>query len=230
MDKEGPSIISNFSGVELRLQKAKIISEDLSEQTYMDSKDEITKAVSCLQPPGQMTVLGLACTSFAFSIGSDEVDRQLRACCPGVTTTDMARAQVAAIKELGIKRLSLITPYIEELSKLNQVYLESRAGVEIVNRVTLGLETDSETSRVTENSIRRCVDTVNCEEAEAILIGCSAFRACPFPGFIDEIETRVGKPILTSTQCFLWHMLRLAGIEEKISGYGILLRRGLVTT
>ena len=60
-----------------------------------------------------------------------------------------------------------------------------------------------------------------CAEAEALVVGCSALRACG-PGFIDELEAAVGKPVVTSTQAFLWRMLRLAGVDDRIDGYGTL--------
>ena len=41
-------------------------------------------------------------------------------------------------------------------------------------------------------------------------------RACQ-PGFIDELEAVIGKPVVTSTQAFLWKLLRVAGIRDQIS-------------
>jgi maleate isomerase len=42
---------------------------------------------------------------------------------------------------------------------------------------------------------------------------------------IDRLEQALGKPVITSTQATLWHALRLAGIEDRIAGYGRLLER-----
>ena len=41
-------------------------------------------------------------------------------------------------------------------------------------------------------------------------------RACQ-PGFIDELEAVIGKPVVTSTQAFLRKLLRVAGIRDQIS-------------
>jgi len=40
---------------------------------------------------------------------------------------------------------------------------------------------------------------------------------------IDRLEQKLGKPVITSTQATLWHALRLAGIADRIKGYGRLL-------
>ena len=36
------------------------------------------------------------------------------------------------------------------------------------------------------------------------------------------LEAVIGKPVVTSTQAFLWKLLRVAGIHDQISGYGTL--------
>jgi maleate isomerase len=37
---------------------------------------------------------------------------------------------------------------------------------------------------------------------------------------IDQIEQRVGKPVITSNQAQMWSCLRRAGVEDNISGFG----------
>ena len=36
-------------------------------------------------------------------------------------------------------------------------------------------------------------------------------------------ELQLGKPVVTSTQAFMWSMLRTAGVDDQIKGYGKLL-------
>ena len=37
--------------------------------------------------------------------------------------------------------------------------------------------------------------------------------------------TTTGKPVVTSTQAFMWSMLRMAGVSDRIGGYGSLFSR-----
>ena len=53
------------------------------------------------------------------------------------------------------------------------------------------------------------------------MIACLNFRSHLA---IEAIEQRIGKPVISSTQAVLWHVMRLAGVEAKIPGYGRLLR------
>ena len=41
---------------------------------------------------------------------------------------------------------------------------------------------------------------------------------------IEDIEAAIGKPVVFSNQANFWHCLRLAGIEDRIEGFGRLLR------
>ena len=58
--------------------------------------------------------------------------------------------------------------------------------------------------------------------SKVVVIGCSGFRACQ-PNFLDPLERRLGKPVVTSTQAFLWHMdACLSRVGLKVSGYPVL--------
>ena len=117
------------------------------------------------------------------------------------------------------KRLAVLTPYIPSVSLKNHELLQE-AGFSVVTSISMDLTKDSETSAVapeyiTESVVRMC----SVADVDAVFIGCSAFRCC-IPGFIDALELRVGVPVVTSTQGFLWHMLREAGVNDTLDGYG----------
>ena len=58
-------------------------------------------------------------------------------------------------------------------------------------------------------------------QSDGLIAACLNFRSHPI---IDALEARIGKPVVTSTQAVLWHLLRLAGVETPIHGFGRLLR------
>ena len=134
----------------------------------------------------------------------------------------MARAQADALSALGVTKIALVTPYIQDLAERNAAMLESQ-GLSVVSHKTMGLTFDSMTDKVSKDTIKAWAASTDCEEAQAVVIGCSAMRACE-PGFIDELEQVHGKPVVTSTQAFMWSLLRAAGVEDQIDGYGILFR------
>lgn len=227
LDQEGPALIQLFPGVELRLTKMAFepsSGDAITAETFEAAEANVGRAAQTLLPTDRQTVLGVACTSLSFTLGPGRIDAQLRRGSPGCKTTDMARAQAAALEALGVTRVGLVTPYIEKLSEANAEMLERSGRVTVVSRATMGLETDSQTSAVTVETIGDWAVAVDCEQAQAVVIGCSAFRACS-AGFIDELEGRLGKPVVTSTQAFLWSMLRTAGVTDRVDGYGQLFKR-----
>jgi maleate isomerase len=58
-------------------------------------------------------------------------------------------------------------------------------------------------------------------EADTIFISCGALRTIEV---IDALEAASGKPVVASNQAMAWDCLRLAGIDDRIEGYGRLLR------
>ena len=215
LDSEGPALIAKFPGVWLRMQKLAFETEAITPDTYERAAQNIAAAAAMPLPQSEITAIGLSCTSMGFVLGPDQVNKQLRSACPHAKTTDMATAQVAALAELGVERVALVTPYIQELADKNAAMLE-KVGITVVAHETMGLTHDSMTDKVSTATIKEWALAVDTEEAQALVIGCSAMRACQ-PGFIDELEAVIGKPVVTSTQAFLWKLLRVAGIRDQIS-------------
>jgi len=223
--------VERMPGVVLRLSKLRFPPEcggAITAETYHASKEQIGPAAAALLPcttdPSEPVVqaVGLSCTSMSFVLGTNEVARRLGPACPGAKTTDMASATVAALMALGISHVALLTPYIDDIASRNVAMLES-CGLKVVNAINMRLEYDHETDKVTPDSILDWAVAADHEDAEAVLIGCSALRACG-PGWIDNAERALGKPVVTSTQAFLWHLLRVAGVEDQIDGYGRLFK------
>lgn len=84
-----------------------------------------------------------------------------------------------------------------------------------------GVERDSDMVRVEPEFIREFAVSVDRPDADAIFISCGALRTLDV---VQNIETVVAKPVIASNQAMIWDTLRLAGVEDRIGGYGRLLR------
>ena len=58
------------------------------------------------------------------------------------------------------------------------------------------------------------------DSADSVLIVGTGLRCV---AMIDELETTLGRPVITANQASLWRCLSLAGIKDQIQGYGGLL-------
>lgn len=62
----------------------------------------------------------------------------------------------------------------------------------------------------------------NCPgDADSILMIGTGLRCV---GMIDDVETALGKPVVTANQASLWRCLRMTGVRGAVDGYGQLLR------
>jgi maleate cis-trans isomerase len=50
-------------------------------------------------------------------------------------------------------------------------------------------------------------------QSDGLMVACLNFRSHPI---IDALEARIRKPVVTSTQAVLWHLLRLDGVKTPI--------------
>ncbi len=64
--------------------------------------------------------------------------------------------------------------------------------------------------------IARCPD-----DADSVLMIGTGLRCV---SVIDEVETALGRPVVTANQASLWQCLQLAGVGAAVEGYGRLLR------
>ncbi len=74
---------------------------------------------------------------------------------------------------------------------------------------------DQNAELLSDQVIAECPD-----EADSVLMIGTGLRCV---GVIDEIETALGKPVVTANQASLWRCLQLAGVETGVTGYGKLM-------
>ena len=116
-------------------------------------------------------------------------------------------------------------PYMDEVHEENIRFLNQ--DVDVVVSTNLGLETDKETSRVSQNYLRmKAKELIDHDDSiDTLMIGCSAFQACTSNGFIDSLESELGVRVVTSQQAFLWDMCKTCDVDtSNVVGYGELMR------
>lgn len=95
------------------------------------------------------------------------------------------------------------------------------AGFEVARIKGLNLERDSDMIRVRPDFIADYAASLDGPDVDTIFISCGALRSLDI---IDQLEQKLGKPVICSNQAMIWDVLRLAGIGDKIAGYGRLMR------
>lgn len=171
-----------------------------------------------------VSVLGYGCTSGSFFKGhgfDEEIIRRLKESAGNIPATTATTAAVAALTELGMKKIAFCSPYEREIHEKGVAYLESY-GFEVVSGACLGLKGGDEIGLVPAREIGKLVRRAEHSRAEAIFISCTGFPALHCLG---PLERDLRKPVLSSNLTFTWHMLKLAGVSDPLPGFGDLLAR-----
>lgn len=167
-------------------------------------------------------VIGYGCTSATYVLGrkgAEELVKRIED-RSGIPATTMGTAVVKAAIHLGISKVSVLTAYTDDL---NQVLVDffREFNIEVLRIEGLGLLSDQAIERETSPDLAyRKVKELDRHDAQGIVISCGQFRCLDS---IAPLERDLGKPVITSNQASLWHMLQLAQIKEPILGFGKLL-------
>ena len=77
---------------------------------------------------------------------------------------------------------------------------------------------DARVGRIAPASIREAALELGASTVvDAVFISCTNLKAL---SIIEELEAKLGKPVISSNQALGWHCLHLAGIEDQLPNYG----------
>ena len=184
---------------------------------YLDSVPEAARSLADLRPG----VVVIAHTAVSYLTGF-AAEPALLARLAGLTTAQpltAARAILAALEHLGVRRLALATPYPETIAAAGRRYWEA-AGLEVVSHQ--GLPGVQNIYAETEARAYELGRTADAPAAQAVLVSGTGL---PTAGIVERLERDLGKPVITSQTATLWRALGMLGIGDPVRGYGALLAR-----
>ncbi|PTB17405.1 arylmalonate decarboxylase [Trinickia symbiotica] len=193
--------------------------DSITRESLDNIASSLADAAARILPDGSLDVICYGCTSGSLVVGEKKVFAELNRGAPNAKTTSMITAVIRGLRAVGAKRIVIGTPYLDEINVMERSYLEN-AGFEVLAIHGLQLEKDSDMVRVTPDSIVQMALFLDRPDADAIFISCGALRSIEV---IEEIEQRTGKPVITSNQAVAWDVMRLAGLPDRIYGFGRLL-------
>ncbi|MGO4188613.1 maleate cis-trans isomerase family protein [Pseudarthrobacter sp. TAF60_1] len=192
----------------------------VSVETLLAMESGIGDAAATILPDVTLDVACYACTSGSVVIGEDNVFAQLRRGAPDAKPTSLITGVINALRAINAKRITIATPYLDEVNVIEREYLEER-GFEVLNIEGLNIENDEDMARVTPEYLADFAASVDQADSDAVFISCGALRSVEI---IDALEARLNKPVITSNQAMMWDCLRTAGVTDSVEGYGTLLR------
>ena len=148
------------------------------------------------------------CTAKSMSEGTDGEARLLGAMsnagAPQVATT--STAIVSALQALRASSIALVTPYSEAVAEHEVHFLNAR-GVDVPYAKGWNLGgSDAYCSTPAAVWLERMLAAGNA--ADALFLSCANVQGI---AIIDEVERRLGRPMITSNQAVIFEALRLIG-------------------
>jgi maleate isomerase len=189
--------------------------------TLAELGDHLEAGARLLAPDGPLSAIGFSCTSGTVAVGADRAHTLIAAGRPGVPICTPVEAAVKALAALGVRRIALLTPYLDGPSRLIEGFFAEH-GMAIVTRASFKLDGDPDMNRVTTDClIEAGRDLGSHPDAEALFISCTGLRT---RHVIEPLEEALGKPVVTSNQALAWDLARTAGVRDPAPDRGRLFR------
>ena len=180
---------------------------EVTTKTLTSMEQHITASAQLLPQSREFSVIGYGCTSASAIIGSERISELIKSGCNTRKVTNPLLAATEYAKHIGVTKLALLSPYIEEvnipLRKAFAIY-----GLSIVAFGTFGEGKEEKVARISEKSTIEAAITLGKDtSAEAVFISCTNLRTF---NCLDKIANEINKPVFSSNQSLAWHMKELA--------------------
>jgi maleate isomerase len=140
----------------------------------------------------------------------------------GVQVSSSAAAQVAAFKALGSRKVVTVHPFLPDQNPRHERTIRDFFGLDPVgvyaggsNLVELGKLTPAAALDWGRAALKAFPDV------DTVYFGCPHWTVIDA---IQPLEDEFGVAVMTSLQAIAWHSLRLTGVDDRIGGFGRLLR------
>jgi len=192
-----------------------LLGQDERNQSQIDHLDENLELMKLVKPK----VVAMAHTANSYTLGKGDeaklVDRlQKKFDIPFITAFGSV---VTALRNMGVKNIAFGTPYSEKNTLRCKNLLEDY-GFNIVNFGNLpGVKNIYDE---TPERASQLMNQVNTSGADAIFVSGVGM---PTIDALENAESILGKPVISSIAATMWNSLRTAGINCNIQGFGSLL-------
>ncbi|MDB5917730.1 MAG: hypothetical protein JWR40_1964 [Massilia sp.] len=197
------------------------------------SREELTamngQTVRCAQElaDAEMDVIATACLVAIMCQGLGyhrTAERQLReACeaeCPNTATLSSAGALVSGLQTLGAKKISIITPYTPQLTKLVGDYL-SAEGLEVQDAIALNVPDNLQVGRLDPMALVDIADRLSTSNIDALVL--SACVQMPSLAAIDIVQRKLNVPVISTATATVFQILKLLGLPTAVPKAGEIL-------
>jgi maleate isomerase len=150
----------------------------------------------------------------------DQISRVLQDEGAPAPVVSSAGALLIALRDLGAKRVAIITPYLRPLTRLVAEYIES-SGVVVQDALSLEVSDNLEVGRLDPANLLEHWKRVDLSGCDALVL--SACVQMPSLPSIAPVESACGLPVLSAASATVYAILRALDLSTNVPGLGYLL-------
>lgn len=215
-----PGVTSHYGRILIRDGR---IADDEGMQALLEqiraSMADCVEGIMTMEP--DYLVMGMSAETFWDGVeGNRQFVRQIQDLSGGLGVATGAEACERALQLFGAKRIGIVTPYTP-LGDENVRKFFTELGFTVGEIRGLSCPTAVSIAHVSEQTLRESIQAVDDTDVDAI-VQCGT-NLC-MTELADEAERWLDKPVIAINAATWWMALRENGIEDRLHGYGALLR------
>ena len=136
---------------------------------------------------------------------------------PNTKVTTPITSAINALKILKIKKLSIFTPYTDEINQSVINYF-TKENIEITQLTYFDIASDLDIGKVDPEHLFDVLSKIDLSNSDALFVSCTAL---PVLSIIKDLEKKMCKIVLSSNQTLIWDTLKNIDFNSKeVEGYG----------
>jgi len=206
----------------VRFSKALLGLEEATPESMRKIAETIEVEAKKLNVPQKQDLICFGCTwgSFIEGPGFDQMLIERIEKATGVPATTTITCVTELFKDMGIKKIALVGPYVDSVFDVEVKFLKAY-GIETLTVKGLGI---SELTKEWDYYMDPygCYEIIK-EGAEAAPEADCVFVTCMMSSIVaivDTLEEQISKPIISSPSATLYGILKKLGIQDPVPHYG----------
>ena len=188
----------------------------LTSETLKKMADDIPKVTNNILPDQKLDCVAYGCTSGTIAVGYQSIFDKVNLAKPNTKVTTPITSTINALKSLKIKRLSIFTPYTDEINQSVINYFK-KENIDVNELSYFDIASDLDIGKVDPQYLFEVLTKIDLKKSDALFVSCTAL---PVLSIISELEKKISKVVLSSNQTLIWDTLKEIKYNDDVEGFG----------
>ena len=188
----------------------------LTNETLKKMANDIPKVTEDILPDQKLDCVAYGCTSGTIAAGYASIFEKVNLAKPNTKVTTPITSAINALKTLKINKLSIFTPYTDEINQSIINYFK-RENINITELSYFDIASDLDIGKIDQDYLLDVLAKKNLSNSDALFVSCTAL---PVLSIIKDLEKKNGKVVLSSNQTLIWDTLKQIDFKNVVEGYG----------